>query len=275
MSGGGGPSNTTQTTKVEYSPEEQAARNKVMSAALGTYDNAIASNDGQYKGAKPAGLGDTTLQGMDMLRQNAQQQQGQIAQTQNANNFNLRDGMFVDSNPYLQSAIGAATRPLVEQFQGPGGALSSIRQGAQAAGGYGGSRQGIAEGIAAKALMGKVGDITSTMSSSAYDRGRDLQMQAIKNQGMLTMMSQLPGQTVGQIGTQLDASRQQQFNYDANKAQYESQAQWEPLQNLANLIYGGSNGTTTSTGTGPEAPDNTMQTVGALGSMAITAAMMY
>lgn len=271
---GGGSKNTTQTTKVEYSPEEQAARNKVMQAALGTYDTAVANNDGIYKGAKPVGMGSTTQLGSQMLIDNAHQQQGQIAQTQAANNFALSDALYAESNPYLQSAIGAATRPLIESFSESGGALQGIRNGAQSAGGYGGSRQGIAEGIAAKGLINKTGDIASTMANQNYQQGLEAQQSAIRNQAMLTMLSQMPGQTVGQVGAMEDANAQAQENYAANQRQYASTAQWEPLQNMANIIYGGSNGTTTSTAQGPS-QDNTMATIGSVGSMAMMAAMMY
>lgn len=269
---GGGSKNTTQTTKVEYSPEEQAARNKVMQAALGTYDQAIVMNDGVYKGAKPVGAGGTTQLGQQMMIDNAYKQGAQLDKTQGANNFAMSDAMFAESNPYLQSAIGAATRPLIEQFGESGGALQGIRNGAQAAGGYGGSRQGIAEGIAAKGLVNKVGDISLTMANQNYQTASTNAQQAIKNQAMLTMLSQIPGQTVGQVGAMQDAEAQAFENYAANQRQYASTAQWEPIQNLANVIYGGSNGTTTSTAQGPK-QDNTMATLGGLGQLAMMALM--
>jgi hypothetical protein len=275
MSGGGQPAQTTQTTKVEYSPEEQAARNKVMQAALGTYDQAQVNNDGVYRGAKPVGFGSDTLLGMDMMRQNAAQQQGQIAKTQAANDFTMTDAMYADKNPYLQSAMDAATRPMVQQFAESGGALQGIRQGAMETGGYGGSRQGIAEGLATRGLQDKVMDVRASMANQNYQTASTNAQQAVKNQAMLTLLSQQPGQTIGQIGSAQDAQAQQMENYRANAAQYSHTAQWEPLQNLANVIYGGSNGTTTATGTGPAAPDNTAATVGAVGSAAMMALMMY
>lgn len=268
-----GPKNTTQTTRVEYSPEEQAARNKVMQSALSTYDADVANGGEQYTGAKPAGLGSDSLAAIEMMRANATQQQGQIAQTQQANNFGLHDALYAESNPYLRSAMDAATRPMVEQFTEAGGALSGIRQGAISSGGYGGSRQGIAEGLAMKGLNNKIADTRSTMAYQGYKDGLDQQQAAIKNQAMLTMLSQIPGQTIGQIGSLQDSQRQEQLNYDANKATYEANSQWEPLQNLANIIYGGSNGTTTTTAQAPR-QDNTMATLGGLGQMAMLAMML-
>jgi hypothetical protein len=269
---GGGSKNTTQTTRVEYSPEEQAARNKIMQEALGTYE--ADKNDGsqQYSGAKPVNFGANTLLGQQMAIQNAQQQGAQLQQTQQANNFGLHDALYAESNPYLQSAMTAATRPMIEQFSEAGGALSGIRQDAMQSGGYGGSRQGIAEGLAAKALQNKVADTRSTMAYQGYKDGLDQQQAAIKNQAMLTMLSQIPAQTVGQVGAMEDAKGQEWANYEANRAQYEGQQQWQPLQNLANIIYGGSNGTTTSTAAAPK-PDNTMATLGGLGQLAMMALM--
>lgn len=276
MSGGSKqPAQTTQTTKVEYSPEEQAARDKVMQAALGTYDAAAANNDGIYRGAKPVGAGATTQQAQQLAIATAGQQAGQLQKTQEANNFGLRDALYAESNPYLQSAMTAATAPMERAFAESGGALQGIRQGAIQSGGYGGSRQGIAEGLATRGLQDKIMDTRSTMAYQGYKDGLDQQQAAIKNQAMLTMLSGQPAQTIGAVGAQQDAQAQQQENYNANVAQYSKQAQWEPIQNLANVIYGGSNGTTTATGQGPAQPDNTASTLGAVGSAAMMAWMMY
>lgn len=265
---GGGSNETTQTTKVEYSPEEQAARNKIMSAALGTYDQSVNKGANPYTGARPVGAGDTTMAAQQAMLQNAQTQGQQIAQTTSANNFLMNDAKNVNSNPYLQQAMSAATQPMIQDFNSAGGALSGIREGAQAAGGFGGSRQGIAEGIAARGLERSVGNVRGQMASAAYDQGLQSSQAAVKNQGMLSMLSQMPGQVMGKVGSMQDAQAQAGENYNSAKATYENQQQWVPLQNLANIIYGGSNGTTRATGTAPQ-QDNTMATIGSLGQLAM------
>jgi hypothetical protein len=246
-----------------------------MQAALGTYDTAVANNDTTYRGPKPVGYGADTLQAMDMMKQNAASQTAQLQQTQDANNFGLHDALYAESNPYLQSAMTAATAPMERQFAESGGALQGARQDAIQTGGYGGSRQGIAEGIAARGLQDKVADTRATMAYKGYQDGLAQQQAAIKNQAMLSILSQQPAQQVGQVGAAQDAQAQQLENYQANADQYAHTAQWEPIQNLANVIYGGSNGSTTSTGQGPGGSSNVAPAlIGAAGS-GLSAYLMY
>lgn len=79
------------------------------------------------------------------------------------------DILNASSNPYLQSYMDAAIRPLSEQHANvvmPGIAGSAI-----SAGGYGGSRQGIAEGLAAQGLSRSTGDVTAKIGSEGYGQG--------------------------------------------------------------------------------------------------------
>jgi hypothetical protein len=270
-SGGGGGSQTTQVT---YSPEEQAARDKVMNAALGVYDKSAADfNPQSYTGAKPVGFDSATVSGQNELLNYSDKLKGNIGQAQTANNFGLKDALYAESNPYLQSAMTAATQPLIQQFMDPGGALAQTRQGAIQSNGYGGSRQGIAEGVAQGRLQQQVGNMRAQMSSDAYGKGLDQMNNSIKNQSMLSMLGMLPGQIQGQVGAQREGMAQQQENYDASARDYSQNGQWQPLQNLANIIYGGSNGKTTTTGQ-QAGGDSTMQAVGTLGQLGMMAMMM-
>lgn len=270
---GGGDNTTVQSTRVEYSPQEQAARDQVMQSALDTYKNSVASNNGQYTGAKPVGMSAQTQQGQSMLAGAAGQIQNNVNNATQANNFGLHDVLYANSNPYLQSAMDAATKPLINQFQDSGGVLSSIRDGAVSAGGYGGSRQGIAEGLAASRLNDTIANTRASMANTNYQNGLQTMQDSIKNTGMLSLLGQLPGQIMTGIGAQNEGYAQAQENYNAASRDYAQNSQWAPLQNLANIIYGGSNGTTTSKGTAPT-PDNTGQILGGLGSMAMLALMM-
>lgn len=74
-----------------------------------------------------------------------------------------------DSNPALQSYIQAAVRPLSQQFSEV--TMPGISQDAITAGGFGGSRQGIAEGLAAGRLAQATGDTTAKIASEGYGQG--------------------------------------------------------------------------------------------------------
>lgn len=105
------------------------------------------------------------------------------------------DVLSPGSNPALQGAIEAASRPVVENFQR--NVLPSITQEGIASGGYGGTRQGIAEGIAGQALNRQVGDIASTLSNQNYQSG----LQAMLG-GLNTSVAQTGQQVSGQLGAQ-------------------------------------------------------------------------
>lgn len=92
-------------------------------------------------------------------------------QLYNAGNFN--------NNPAFQAALQSAIRPVTQQYQET--VLPSIRQGAQEAGQMGGSRQGIAEGLAARGYQDTVGDISANMGNQAYAQG----LQALQASGQL------------------------------------------------------------------------------------------
>lgn len=98
----------------------------------------------------------------------------------------------------------AATRPAMQQFQEQ--VLPSIRRGAAGAGQVGGSRQGIAEGIAGRGMGQHIADTSTRIAENERQRQMQRQMQG------LGIGSQLFGQQAAmapQLG-QL-AQRQQEF----------------------------------------------------------------
>lgn len=268
-SSGGGTQ--TSTTKVEYTPEEQAARNQIFSEAGNIYQQAKAAG-GAYTGPKPVGPSANTQAGWDWALGAAPKIQ-QMADTANAQNqFTMSDALYAESNPYLRSAIGAAQRPIVDQFLGAGGPMSAIRSNSVANGTYGGSRQGIAEGLAMQGLQNKLGDISSTMANDNYKTAMMQRNDAIKMSPQLAMMQLLPSQIQSDIGSQFEGYLQNQENYGANAREYAQNGMWTPLNNLANVIYGGSNGTQSTTSSLPK-QNNTGQVLGSLGSMALMSMM--
>lgn len=69
-------------------------------------------------------------------------------------------------NPALEGAAQAAINPLITNFQRS--VLPGIRSGAVQSGGFGSSRQGVAEGIASGDLMKSIGDVSSTFANQAF-----------------------------------------------------------------------------------------------------------
>ncbi|KKK68561.1 hypothetical protein LCGC14_2942820, partial [marine sediment metagenome] len=133
------------------------------------------------------------------------------------------DYLNAEANPYLQSAIGAATRPLAEQFSryvAPG-----ISSQAQAQGAYGGARHGVAQGVAAGELFQQQADISSQMSAENLARERQLQMQAPQMMAQADALGRAKGDLLMQAGTWNQQERQRELDAKRDAWLYRQQAQ--------------------------------------------------
>lgn len=138
----------------------------------------------------------------------------------------------MSGNPYLDQAVDAAQKRTAQNFNEqvmPQISMSSLANNA-----FGGSRQGIAEGLAADRLQQQMGDIATQMYTGAYESGQNRALQGAGQQAGLStnvnmqnanqnLAAQLANQqlqqyAVGQgmgalqggIGMGLDAARIQQ-----------------------------------------------------------------
>lgn len=190
------------------------------------------------------------------------------------NTFNMTDARDVNSNPYLRSAIDAAIRPLTEQFTESGGALQQTREGAQLSGQYGSSRQGIAEGLANKAYINKVGDVASTMASHGYDTGLDASVKATALNPQVQQGLLAPASNLDAVGQQRNAYEQAAIDDAINKWNYEQNLTGAKLAQYQNLVQGNfggqSSGLSTATG-GSRGGSNNM--LGILGGAAAGASL--
>jgi len=129
--------------------------------------------------------------------------------TSNALNFGL-NAADVNQNPYLQSAMNAAIRPLTQNFQE--NVLSGNEDQALAAGQYGSSRHGIADGIAGRSYMDSVGDITSNMANQGYNTGLNTMMQSINAAPTVQNMGLFGSNVMQNIGGQYQGLQQQMMD---------------------------------------------------------------
>ena len=151
----------------------------------------------------------------------------------------------------FQNAANAAIRPAVQQFNQ--GVLPQISNDAVAAGQFGGSRQGIAEGIASNSLQQNIMDTTSKMAMDYYNSGLTAQGRALALAPQTLEAGAMPGTMLDQVGQQ--QMQYQQMLLDANQQQF-SEQQMQPWNNLGlyqNLITGsfGSNTTEPVSKTSP------------------------
>ena len=113
--------------------------------------------------------------------------------------FLQQSAPYVQSNPYLQSAMMAANIPAIQQFQEA--IMPSIGDAFSQNGVTGSSRQGIAEGIAARGLAQTIANNNAQMASQGYTQGLNAMMQGL-NMGQGDYQNALSRQlTAGQIGS--------------------------------------------------------------------------
>lgn len=278
MNGGGGGGNTTSTgttTSVNYSPEEAARRAQVMDEAQRVY-NATSGQvaNSPYPGAKPVGFSPETVVSQQLAVQNAAGAQDQVNNINQGVNYGLTGAMDVENNPYLNKAIAAAVRPIQQEYTDAGGIMSQIRTGASQAGQYGGSRQGVAEGIAAGRQAQAIGDTSAKIASDAYNKGQETFQKTLTFAPQAMEAGMTPVNWLSSVGAQKENLAQQQADYGANAQMWNMNAPWIPLQNYAGLVYGGSAPSTSamSTATGAGAARNP---IGQAAGAGLTAASIY
>jgi hypothetical protein len=248
-SGGGG---STTSTTMSYSPEESARRLKVFDEGERIYNaTAPAITEAGYPGAKPVPFGEHTNAAMQNLWNYASSQLPQQLQGYNNSlNFSLHDVLYPESNPALQGYMNAAIRPITESYMDPNGVMSQIRTEAGQAGQLGGSRQGIAEGIAAGRYANAVGDTAANVANAGYGQGLTAMGRAQTLAPAYAEMGSMPAQLQGQVGSMFDTQTQQVENYNADSRMWDLNAPWLPLQNFADIVFGGASPRTTTTATG-------------------------
>src|SRR5690242_12526927 len=202
---GGGQQSTK--TKVKLTPEQKALAAKGSRDIINwananpTYTppstSAVAPFNETQKAAQEAALG-------------AAPQQANVATNAgNASNFLFNDVLSPDSNQYLKQYADYATEPLMDQGYK---LLSAARGGADATGGYGGTRQGLVEARAINDTIRNIGGTRANIFNDAYGKGLDAMVKALalapQTQGLYTQ----PAKTIGAVGDVRQAQEQALLN---------------------------------------------------------------
>lgn len=247
--GGGGGGSSTNTTQ-NYSPEEAARRTQVMDEAKRIYEETAPTiSSAAYPGAAVVPFSQHTLAAQQLATRNAEQAQGSIDQINSGVHYGLSGAMDVNNNPYLQHAISAAIRPTTEAYTDAGGVLSQIRTNAGQTGQFGGSRQGVAEGIAAGRYNQTINDTAAKMASAAYDKGQDTFARTLMFAPQALETGMMPVNWLSGVGAQQEGLAMEQAQYAADARLWGLNAPWAPLQNYASIVYGGASPSTTATST--------------------------
>lgn len=151
------------------------------------------------------------------------------------------------SNPNLQGAMDAAVNPIQMRLQRqimPGISDRAVQQGA-----YGGSRQGVAEGIAAGEFARESLDATNRIAYENYARERDIQQRSAP---MLAQAGELD-----LSGSRIMAA------LGAGQRNLALEAPWAGMDKLAAIL--GAGGFRRDSGTGTETTNGTTTTTGSPG----------
>jgi hypothetical protein len=249
-----------------FSPAEQAARDAIQAEASRIYGSTKDTiTNAPYPGAKPVPFSPETLQAQEMMKGYATGAGQNLAnQAGGYSSFLMGPAQYAEANPYLQSAINAAIRPVTQGYMDSGGVMQSIRHGATGAGQVGGSRQGVAEGIAAGRYADTVGDISTKMSMENYLNAQRAGAQSLALAPQTYGLGNQPALGLSAVGGQNEWLSQAQEDYDAASKSWGLNAPWQAINNYANIVYGGSApGTTvTQTGSMPPKPDRTNAMLG-------------
>lgn len=139
--------------------------------------------------------------------------------------------MNPQQNPYLDQMVQSASRGLIQNYGE--NVLPGIQGQATAAGHYGSSRQGIAEGIAARGLTDSLSDISTGLYGGQYQSDMNRALSAAGQytggqQAGAGILSSLSGQEFGQRMNQLSTLL-------GGHAQL-PQVPWAPLAAYSNVV---------------------------------------
>lgn len=235
--GGGGTTTTTQ----ELAPEQRQLLNLVIPEAT-----RISQNTPQlYPGSSIAGFDPLQIAGQHAALAASGGQAGLANSGAAANQF-LTSGAVLDPNrnPGIAGAINAAFQPITRNYET--NVLPGIRQDFITAGGYGGSRQGIAEGLATQGYFDTLGNTAANIINPAYQAGLNAFTQGIQNVPTLQESLLAAPTTISGVGEQRRQLSQQQLSEQAQRYLSEQILPFSVAQDIAALAFGIGGGSSTA-----------------------------
>jgi hypothetical protein len=202
--------------------------------------------------------------------------------------MNQLNAMDVGNNPYVQDmnqvaanqftrASNQAIGDMVSQFKS--GVLPGITNDAVASGGLGGSRQGVAQGLAIQGLGNNVTNMIQSGQSDlanmyaqtnlgAYGQGLQAAGNAVNMMPQYAQLGLMPGQVAQQAGGIYEGYQQKAIDDAQRRWDFYQNEPWQRLANM-NAIYSGATPyaqqSTTSTTTTPGPQSSGMANAAAAG----------
>lgn len=264
--GGGGPTSTTQTTSVELSPEQR----ELFNLALPALTEFAANPPQPFPGQTVAGFDPAQIAGQQTLVNQAQGGLTNLGQSAlDASQFFLGPGMDPTSNPFLQAAIGAAVQPIVENFTQ--GILPNIRGEAITSGQFGGSRQGIAEGVASTGVSRAIGETASGLANQGFQASLEAATRALALAPQTGGLLLQPGGVLSAVGETRQGQQQAFLNDELNRYMQEQFTPYLVAKDVAGTAFGIPGASTIGAGTAAGGGPSQVQS--ALGGAAVGASL--
>lgn len=248
---------TTSESKYKLGPEQQ----QVWDAIWPTFQKAAKSGiemPGKYIGFNPL---QTKAQNELIGSANNGQIRDLANSTADASNYLLNDAIKVESNPVIADYVKAARRSLDDAFTES--VLPGIGSGAIAAGGYGDTRHGVAQGIATGKYLNAAGDMSAQIYNNAYNQGLDAMTRGIALSPTTYSTISSPATTLDAVGSlrRQDQQLRQQDQFIRNN--------WDYLfaQDMLGMLGSLPGGTQVGTVTGPPTTEPSAVSKGIGGAM--------
>ncbi len=245
MGGFFGNRNQTVRATTELSPEQKALIEPTISIFQDYLQNPAQLPD--Y--SQIAGFDPIQLQAQEQLLEGVGNQQQTVGGASDALQFLMGDVLRPESNPALQGYIDAATRPITENLLEE--VLPGLRGSAVTAGQFGGSRQGIAEGLATGRAARAIGDTAANVANQGYAQGLRALTEGVGLAPTVAQAQTIPGLTTGAVGDVRRSLSQAQLSEQAFRDMYEQLAPFLAAQEVAAIASGLPGGTSTTTAPGP------------------------
>jgi hypothetical protein len=257
---GGGSQQSSKTTTQQLTPEQQ----NLVGMSMPNWAQFNASNMSMPTGDQAvAGFTQPQQQGQQSILGSTGQMGDVVGQAANTNQY-LSSGAFLDpgSNPYVKNAVSAATQPIFQDLsqrtlpgqQATGAAGSGVN--------YGGSREGIQEGLDVQGAQRAAGQTGANIMNTALGQGLQATGQAVAQAPASASGLALPGGMQEAVGGEQQQQGQNVLNANNAAAMFQ---QMLPLLKAQALTSGAGalpGGSTTATGTSSGGPGLASQLMG-------------
>jgi hypothetical protein len=209
-SSGGGTSTTTSVQNL--TPEQKSLIGLTVPTFKSYFDSQGKPTVAPYTGATVVPQNQLQQQGQQMVltAANGSVKDATEAALKGTNFLTSGAALNPASNPGLQGTLDAASRRITDTLGQQ--VLPQIRSDSILAGGYGGNRQGIAEGLAGKAAVQEVGDTSAKLLNENYQSGLDAMTRALGFAPSNIQAGFTPGTAVSGVGDVQQTQQQKQMN---------------------------------------------------------------